>query len=184
MNTQNIPQADFAIIGGSGTLSSNFPLGAKCDDVKIIQDRMVFDTPYGKTTELRLFEVAGTRVLTCKMHGWRSGVNRADASRQLFWTFREAGVKRIFSEGGVGTINKLLDTRDFLIPDDYLDMSVRKDVGLEGKYLLVMRDALCPQMRKELIKIHVSISAVEFLHVALMLIQMVAILKALQKLLC
>lgn len=102
MNTQNIPQADFAIIGGSGTLSSNFPLGAKCDDVKIIQDRMVFDTPYGKTTELRLFEVAGTRVLTCKMHGWRSGVNRADASRQLFWTFREAGVKRIFSEGGVG----------------------------------------------------------------------------------
>lgn len=96
------------------------------------------------------------------MHGWRSGVNRADASRQLFWTFREAGVKRIFSEGGVGTINKLLDTRDFLIPDDYLDMSVRKDVGLEGKYLLVMRDALCPQMREELIKIHISISAVEF----------------------
>ena len=31
-------------------------------------------------------------------------------------------------------------------------MSVRKDVGLEGKYLLVMRDALCPQMREELIK--------------------------------
>ena len=47
MNTQNIPQADFAIIGGSGTLSNNFPLGAKCDDVKIIQDRMIFDTPYG-----------------------------------------------------------------------------------------------------------------------------------------
>ena len=55
MNTQNIPQADFAIIGGSGTLSSNFPLGAKCDDVTIIQDRMIFDTPYGKTPELRLF---------------------------------------------------------------------------------------------------------------------------------
>ena len=82
MNTQNIPQADFAIIGGSGTLSSNFPLCAKCDDVKIIQDRMVFDTPYGKTTELRLFEVAGTRVLTGKKHGWGSGGSRGDASRQ------------------------------------------------------------------------------------------------------
>ena len=44
----NIPKADFAIIGGSGTLSSNFPLGAKCNDVKIIEDNMVFDTPYGK----------------------------------------------------------------------------------------------------------------------------------------
>lgn len=106
----NIPKADFAIIGGSGTLSSNFPLGAKCDDVNIIEDNMVFDTPYGKTTALRLFEVAGVRVLTCKMHGWRTGTTRADASRQLFWTFREAGVKRIFSEGGVGTINKLLDS--------------------------------------------------------------------------
>ena len=148
----NIPKADYAVIGGSGTLSSNFPLGAGCEDVKIVEDNMVFDTPYGKTTALRLFDVSGIRVLTCKMHGWRSGVNRADASRQLFWALREAGVKRIFSEGGVGTVNKLLDTRDFLIPDDYLDMSVRKDVGLEGRYLLVMRDALCPQMRAELIK--------------------------------
>ena len=49
------------------------------------------------------------------MHGWRSGVTRADASRQVFWTFREAGVKRIISEGGVGTVNHLLDPRDFMI---------------------------------------------------------------------
>jgi len=149
---QTIPQADFAIIGGSGTLSSNFPARVTDADVKIIADNLIFDTPYGQSSALRLFEVAGKKVITCKMHGWRSGVNRADASRQLFWVFREAGVKRIISEGGVGTVNKLLDTRDFLIPDDYLDLSVRKDVGLEGKYLLVMRDALCPQMRKALIE--------------------------------
>ena len=48
----NIPKADFAIIGGSGTLSSNFPLGAKCDDVNIIKDNMVFDTPYGKKPKI------------------------------------------------------------------------------------------------------------------------------------
>lgn len=85
------------------------------------------------------------------MHGWRSGVTRADASRQVFWTFREAGVKRIISEGGVGTVNHLLDPRDFMIPDDYLDLSVRKDVMLDGRYLLIMRDALCPEMRRSLI---------------------------------
>lgn len=152
MTDQNIPKAEFAVIGGSGTLSSNFPANAGDSDVKVLADHLIFETPYGKTTELRLFEVAGKKVLTCKMHGWRSGVSRSDASRQLFWTFREAGVKRIISEGGVGTVNKLLDTRDFLIPDDYLDLSVRKDVGLEGKYLLVMRDPLCPQMRKVLIE--------------------------------
>lgn len=151
MNEQTIPCAEFAVIGGSGTLSSNFPANVKDKDVKILSDHLVFDTPYGKTAQLRLFEVAGKKVMTCKMHSWRAGVSRADASRQLFWTFRAAGVKRIISEGGVGTVNKLLDTRDFMIPDDYLDLSVRKDVGLEGKYLLIMRDALCPEMRKLLI---------------------------------
>lgn len=149
----NIPVVDFGIIGGSGTLSSNFPLGAKDENVEILEDNLIFDTPYGKTTPFRLFLIDGIiRVLTCKMHNWTSGVNRADASRQLFWVFREAKVKKIIAEGGVGTVNPLLDPRDFLIPDDYLDLSVRKDVGLEGKYLLVMRDALCSDLRLSLVE--------------------------------
>ncbi len=149
MNT--IPKADFAVVGGSGTLSSNFPANSESPDVKILEDNLYFDTPYGKSPAFRLFALGEKRVLCCRMHGWRSGVTRADASRQVFWTFREAGVKRIISEGGVGTVNHLLDPRDFMIPDDYLDLSVRKDVMLDGRYLLIMRDALCPEMRRSLI---------------------------------
>lgn len=155
MNEENkIPRAEFAVVGGSGTLSSNFPAGhvVAGGDVEILADNLRFATPYGDSPAMRLFAVGGKRVLTVKMHGWRSGVTRADASRQVFWVFREAGVKRIISEGGVGTLNKLLDLRDFLIPDDYLDMSVRKDVMLDGRYLLIMRDALCPELRQALIK--------------------------------
>jgi len=151
MNDHKIPAASYAVVGGSGTLSSNFPANVKADDVEILADNLRFDTPYGESPAMRLFRVGEKRVLTVKMHGWRSGVTRADASRQVFWVFREAGVKRIISEGGVGTVNKLLDLRDFIIPDDYLDLSVRKDVMLDGRYLLVMRDALCPEMRKALI---------------------------------
>ena len=147
-----IPAAAYAVVGGSGTLSSNFPANVKADDVEILADNLRFDTPYGESPAMRLFRVGEKRVLTVKMHGWRSGVTRADASRQVFWVFREAGVKRIISEGGVGTVNKLLDLRDFIIPDDYLDLSVRKDVMLDGRYLLVMRDALCPELREALIK--------------------------------
>ena len=69
----------------------------------------------------------------------------------VLWVLREAGVRRVLSEGGVGTVNKLLDLRDFLIPDDYLDLSCRKDVMLDGRYLLIMRDALCPELRRALI---------------------------------
>lgn len=151
MSENKIPKAEYAVVGGSGTLSSNFPAGAAAKDVKILADNMHFDTPYGTSPAMRLFSVGEKNVLTVKMHGWRSGVTRADASRQVFWLFREAGVKRIISEGGVGTVNKLLDLRDFIIPDDYLDLSVRKDVMLDGRYLLIMREALCPEMRKALI---------------------------------
>lgn len=147
-----VPKASYGIVGGSGTLSSDFPKHVQADDVEILDENLRFQTPYGESPAFRLFSVAGKRVLTCKMHGWRSGVTRADASRQVFWTFRQAGVTRILSEGGVGTVNRLLDLRDFIIPDDYLDLSVRKDVMLDGRYLLVMRDALCPEMRAALIK--------------------------------
>ena len=151
MNDHKIPAASYAVVGGSGTLSSNFPANVTDKDVEILDDNLRFNTPYGESPAMRLFRVGEKRVLTVKMHGWRSGVTRADASRQVFWVFREAGVKRIISEGGVGTVNKLLDLRDFIIPDDYLDLSVRKDVMLDGRYLLVMRDALCPEMRQALI---------------------------------
>lgn len=146
-----IPKADYAVVGGSGTLSSDFPANVQAKDVQIVADNLRFTTPYGESPAFRHFTVGEKHVLTVKMHGWRSGVTRADASRQVFWVFREAGVKRIISEGGVGTVNKLLDIRDFMIPDDYLDMSMRKDVMLDGRYLLVMRDALCPELRQALI---------------------------------
>ena len=151
LTEKDVPQAGYAVIGGSGTLSSDFPRASMAADVEIIADGLHFITPYGESPAFRLFSVAGRRVLTCKMHGWRSGVTRADASRQVFWVLRAAGVRRILSEGGVGTVNPLLDPRDFLIPDDYLDLSVRKDVMLDGRYLLVMRDALCRELRETLI---------------------------------
>ncbi|EAX46899.1 purine phosphorylase, family 2 [Thermosinus carboxydivorans Nor1] len=147
----NLLQTDFAVIGGSGTLSSDFPLGAGDPGVKILADDLFFDTPYGMSPPFRLFSVDDRQVLTCKMHGWRSGTSRADASRQVFWVLRETGVKRIIAEGGVGSVNHLLDPRDVVVPDDYIDLSLRKDVGLEGKYLLVMRDALCPEIRSALV---------------------------------
>ena len=152
-------QAEFAIIGGSGTLSSNFPENIQNTDIKILNNDVFINTPYGKSPNFTLFSVNDKKVLTCKMHGWRSGVSRADASRQIFWTFREAGVKRILSEGGVGTINHLLDPRDLVIPDDYIDLSVRKDVMLDGRYLLIMREALCKELRE-----HLLISARKHFH--------------------
>ena len=145
-----IPQCDFALIGGSSTLNIEIPESLDLDYVELKRRNLIYDTPWGKSPEFKEFVIKGgqgnKKVLTCRMHGWRKGVSRADASRQVFWVLREAKVKKIIAEGGVGAINHLLKTRDLLIPNDYMDFSMRKDVGLEDKHLLVMRDAICPAM--------------------------------------
>lgn len=148
----NIPEAKFAFIGGSGTLSLDFPAALGRSEVEILDRDLVFNTPYGQTPPLQLCSLGEKNIFTCRMHGWRGGVSRANASRQLFWLFREAGVKKIIAEGGVGSVNPLLDPQDLVIASDYIDQSMRKDVGLEGHYLLIMRQALCPDLRAALLQ--------------------------------
>lgn len=151
-----VPTADFAFIGGSSTLSIEVPEDLNLDYVEVIET-LRFDTPFGISPEFKLLYVKGTdgikKILTCRMHGWRRGVKRADASKQIFWVFKQAGVKRIIAEGGVGAVNHLLNPRDIVIPHDYMDFSMRKDVGLEDKHLLIMRDAICPEIRNRIFNI-------------------------------
>lgn len=153
----NIPECDFGLIGGSGTLSIEVPEALDLDFVEVLEQGLAFPTPFGRSPEFKYLlvksESGDRRVLSCRMHGWRSGVSRAVASRQVFWVFKNAGVKRILAEGGVGAINYLLNPRDLVIPHDYIDFSMRKDVGLSDRYLLIMRDALCPELRKILVQV-------------------------------
>ncbi|MCL6472356.1 MAG: MTAP family purine nucleoside phosphorylase [Firmicutes bacterium] len=148
----NIPKAPYAIIGGSSTFSIKFPEALNEPDVDIIDDGLVFNTPFGDSPPFKYFKAGDKLTLTCKMHGWRSGVSRADASRQVFWVFKEAGVKKILAEGGVGAINHLLNPRDIIIPTDYIDNSMRKDVSLGSDYLLIMRKAICADLHNNLLQ--------------------------------
>jgi 5'-methylthioadenosine phosphorylase len=150
-NKIKIPKTRFAFIGGSSTFAIDFPEGLKIPRLKAI-GKQVFKTPFGDSPDFKLFEIDGELALTVRMHGWRSGVKRADASRQIFWVFEQAGVKNILAEGGVGAIKRDLQLRDFIIPDDYLDFSMRKDVYLSDKYLLIMRDPVCPDLTRIIAK--------------------------------
>ncbi|MTV49142.1 phosphorylase [Heliobacillus mobilis] len=148
----NIPSADFAIIGGSSTNSLRFPEAIDFPGVTVLETYPGWETPFGPSPAFVLFDLNGRRTLTCVMHGWRPGVKRADASRQIFWVFQQAGVKKVLSEGGVGAINELLRPRDLVIPHDYLDFSMRKDVDLGTGYLLIMRQPFCPELRRAFLK--------------------------------
>ncbi|MDD2422497.1 MAG: MTAP family purine nucleoside phosphorylase [Heliobacteriaceae bacterium] len=151
MLTAKIPRADFAIIGGSSTNVVRFPEQVAFPGIEILGVYAGWDTPFGPSPTFILFELAGRRTLTCAMHGWRPGVSRADASRQVFWVLQQAEVKQILAEGGVGAINRLLRPRDLVVPDDYLDFSVRKDVDLGTGRLGIMREPFCRRLRQVLL---------------------------------
>jgi len=151
VHPDSIPRAEFAVIGGSGTFSISFPEDLEQAGIQVIATGLVFTTPFGESPSFKLFKLDEKKVLTVRMHGWRSGVSRASASQQVFWVLREAGIKKVIAEGGVGSINRLLRPGDLLVPSDYLDFSMRKDVGLGGEYLLTMRRPVCPLIKRELV---------------------------------
>lgn len=154
MATSHVPAAQFGICGGSGSLSFDFP-GALTDErVTVLASDLVFDTPFGRSPAFTHFRVEGPHgpreALAVKMHGWRRGVKRADASLQVFWVFSEAGVTKVLADGGVGSLNHLLDPRDIVIPNDFIDTTVKQDIYVRGDHLLIMRRPICPELADHL----------------------------------
>ncbi|MFA5845008.1 MAG: MTAP family purine nucleoside phosphorylase [Coriobacteriia bacterium] len=155
MPSKNVPHADFGVCGGSGTLSFEFPAALHDERVTMLGDGLVFETPFGMSPPFTHFRVVGPLgprdALAVRMHGWRRGVKRADASLQVFWVFAEAGVRKIVADGGVGALNPLLDPRDVVLPDDFRDLTVRQDIYIRGNHLLMMRRPVCPDLHRHLV---------------------------------
>ncbi|NTU72526.1 MAG: MTAP family purine nucleoside phosphorylase [Coriobacteriia bacterium] len=154
MPDQTIPSAEFGICGGSGSLSFDFPAALSDPRVTVLASDLVFETPFGRSPAFTHFRVDGdhgpVHALAIKMHGWRRGVKRADASLQAFWAFHEAGVRKVISDGGVGSLNQLLDPRDVVVPNDFIDLTMKQDIYVRGDHLLIMRQPVCPDMARTL----------------------------------
>ncbi|MHB1341451.1 MAG: MTAP family purine nucleoside phosphorylase [Coriobacteriia bacterium] len=154
MPDSKIPHADFGVCGGSGSLSLAFPAALEDERVEVIAEKLVFDTPFGRSPAFTHFRVTGphgTRdALAVKMHGWRRGVKRSDASLQVFWVFSEAGVRKVLADGGVGGLNHMLDPRDVVLPNDFVDLSIKQDIYVRGDHLLIMRQPICPDLHAHL----------------------------------
>jgi 5'-methylthioadenosine phosphorylase len=150
----DIPSAAFGVCGGSGTLSRPFPHALADDRVELLAEDLRFETPFGRSPAFTHFRVTGQHgpreALAVRMHGWRRGVKRADASLQTFWVFHRAGVRKVLADGGVGSLNHVLDPRDIVVPSDFIDLTVRQDIYVRGDHLLIMRRPVCPDLHSHL----------------------------------
>lgn len=151
-----VPAADLGLCGGSGTLSLDFPADLADSRVEVLARDLVFETPFGRSPTFIHFRVTGRHgsreALAVKMHGWRRGVKRADASLQVFWVFSEAGVRKVIADGGVGSLNHLLDPRDVVVPNDFIDLTVKQDIYVRGDHLLIMREPVCASLHGSLVE--------------------------------
>jgi 5'-methylthioadenosine phosphorylase len=147
-----VPAATRAVIGGSGSLAAG-SFGDLQPGVRVLEQDLVFETPWGESPPFTLFELGGLRTLHTRMHGWRKGVSRGRASRQVFSVLYRAGVRRILSDAGVGSLNHLLDPGDLVVPDDFVDVTTDRDgYGMvAGDHLLIMRDPVCATGREALV---------------------------------
>jgi 5'-methylthioadenosine phosphorylase len=146
-----VPPATRAVIGGSGSFAADFP-GGLDNQVDVRERELVFETPWGDSPQFTLFELGGQAVLHVRLHGWRRGVSRGRASRQVFSVLHRAGVRRVLSDAGVGSLNHLLDPGDLIVADDFVDQTTDRDGDgmIVGDHLLIMRDPTCADGRAAL----------------------------------
>lgn len=152
----DIPRADYAHMGGSGTWGGDFPENAGIEGVKVLERDMEFETPFGTTVPMMLFEIPAEMtadhvahtVLDIPFHGWKGLSPYHDTpSERVFWVLQRAGVKYIVADGSGGGINPLLDPGDVIVPDDLIDQTKR--VSYLSKFtnkIVRMRDIVCPDL--------------------------------------
>ena len=98
MIMKEIPKVRYAVIGGSGTWAGEYPENTGIEGIRILQRDMEFETPFGTTVPMKLFELDGSltadgqprQVLTVPFHGFHGLAPWNTPSEQVFWVFQQA----------------------------------------------------------------------------------------------
>ena len=131
MSEMSIPEVKVAVIGGSSILGSGFP-GA-FEDVDVIADGMIFDTPFGPTAPFAHASVDDVEFLFVPFHGIMKEITNVEpdsAAERVFYVLMEAEVKKINGTATCGSTNPLLDPADAVVPDGFVDYTTKRAQSL------------------------------------------------------
>ena len=141
------------VIGGSGLY--------ELEGIKVLRE-VYPETPFGMpSSPVVLGEVEGKRVAFLARHGRdHSYPPHLVPYRANLWALREVGVKRVFAISAVGGINKLFQAGDFVIVDNFLDFTRRRDsTYYEGKFSVeVEGDDEVARLLREKKVVHIDVT--------------------------
>ena len=123
----SVPQVRIAVIGGSTILGSGFP-GA-LDGVEVLEEAVVYDTPFGPTAPFTHASVGGNEFLFVPFHGITRDILNTEpdsAGERVFYVLLKAGVTKIIGTALCGSTNPLLDPADAVIPDAFVDYTTKR----------------------------------------------------------
>ncbi|MCY4091035.1 MAG: hypothetical protein OXF62_09460 [Caldilineaceae bacterium] len=159
-----IPEASYALIGGSGTWGARFPEDLDMPNVELTELLDGFETPYGRSAPFKLLRIAGQPVLRSAMHGMWDGQGTRPrtpwvAAKQVAWVLEQAGVRWAMVEASVGGIQSPdepgapLPPWSITINTDYMMFfRPQDDQPFSGgrKRSSRLKDPFCPIMRAHL----------------------------------
>ena len=158
-----IPSVKIAVLGGSTTIGANFP--RDYEGVDVIEDNLVFETPFGLTAPFTHAEVDGKKFLYVDFHGINRNIRNTEpdsSGERVFYVLWKAGVKKIIGTALCGSTNRLLDPADAVIPDDFVDFTTKRpqmlmvslqDKGLDvPRYSYRLHQPTCPKLSDSLVE--------------------------------
>jgi 5'-methylthioadenosine phosphorylase len=138
----------FAALGGSGAYAIVLERIGKPAGI------LKSNTPFGKASPIHFIRPEGMEGVLAFMsrHG-ESGyrITAPDVNyRANIWALKEIGTTRIFSWSGPGAINKVFKPGDYVLPDDLIDLTTKRESTFyQGRGLGFIRQnpVFCPRLR-------------------------------------
>ena len=149
-------RVEIASIGGTATWGIPFPEKLSCaGEASVVERFDGFDTPFGKSGEMKLLKVGGEPVLRFPLHGWNSKKPSVEDSLSVFWVLKQMGVSQVVVDASVGGVTA--KPWDVVIAHDFIDTNssplvtrFAAEIGVKPWRRLV--EPFCPRLRDSLIE--------------------------------
>ena len=120
-------------------------------DIGLVVDEIDLETPYGMANKISIIELGEKYVGFMSRHGEHGYSVSAPFvnSRANIYAGKELGCKRILSWNGAGAISQHIIPGDYVIIDDYIDMTKKREYTYyvnKGFGFIRQNPAFCPEL--------------------------------------
>ena len=143
---------DILVIGGTEAYNLDR------EDIGTIVEEVRMETPYGLANKISIMDIGKDKLVGFMSRHGEKGYSVSAPfvnSRANIYAGKELGARRVLSWNGAGAISPHITPGDYVVIDDYIDMTKKRDytyyVG-KGYGFIRQNPAFCPECRSALLE--------------------------------